>query len=529
MPAGFPAEPISFPLIGTMAIAAIAAIAAIEATATIVMIATIVTIVALSTAMELNAIQGCLYFARPEFLLATNIKALHTRLYTRGVYPNNRNDVPRIDGLSVNLFTEVRHRQLIRFSIGCEYNLPRGRHTMQNLFEQKGRLAVSIGEGYISAYEASMLKAGDIVETANLAGEGYPVYFNGHFLFTAEVVIIGRLVALRIKSLFPSRVEAQLPANPDEVIEMLPFMVRFAEIEISLRELEGVSPGTIINLDKLYSEKEDAQLIVAGIAVAKGKVGVLFENMTLRITEVIAELETSSDLQVRSSGSLVDMVRLGERCKDYDFKRPDKFSRNAVERMKELHGLFMRNLQLKHRIFGDYELIGDQLTFGELFQGFHVEDYNYLLIHSRPWSRRSDAAQETDDRRSRSYFVEPAHARHPATEEQKEFIRKVVKRDQREFADGMFLLLSKTAPVKELADSEEDRSFLLASLRGAWKSVAPMNFQLAKRTDRMDEIKIIHENEMILLIIVRDSATKLDLMYIVYPYLTLEPYMGVLK
>jgi hypothetical protein len=197
--------------------------------------------------------------------------------------------------------------------------------------------------------------------------------------------------------------------------------------------------------------------------------------------------------------------------------------------MKDLHGLFMRNLQLKHRIFGDYELIGDQLTFGELFEDFRIEDFHYLLIRNKPWSRRSGATQGPGERRSRTYFVEPANAHHPATEEQKEFIRRIVARDEREFADGVFLLASKTDPVESLVQTDRDLAFLLASLRGAWKSVVAMNFELAKKTDRVDEIKIIHENEMILMIIVRDSASKLDLMYIVYPYLTLEPYMGVLK
>ena len=41
---------------------------------------------------------------------------------------------------------------------------------MDNLFEKKGKLSVSIGEGYLSAYEASMLKAGDIVTTGTFTG-----------------------------------------------------------------------------------------------------------------------------------------------------------------------------------------------------------------------------------------------------------------------------------------------------------------------------------------------------------------------
>lgn len=402
---------------------------------------------------------------------------------------------------------------------------------MENLFEKKGKLSVSIGEGYLSAYEVSVLKVGDVVETVNLAGEGYPVFLNGYFLFTAEVVIIGKVFALRVASLLPAGVEAQPPANPDEAIEMLPFTVRFAEIEVCLHELIGVGPGTFINLDTLYSDVENAELLVAGIPVARGKVGVTYENMTLRITEITADVDITADLEVRSSGSLLEARRLGEHCKDYDFRRPDKFSRNAIERMKDLHGLFMRNLHLKYRIFDNYNLIGDQLTFGELLRDFSVENYHYLLVQNRPWSSQIRTAQQAGKRslQPSTYYLEPENARHPATEEQREFIRKIVTGDERSFRDGVFLLLSKSGPVDRLAREKEDIDFLLASLRGAWKTLVTMNFQLTKTTDSVDEIKIIHENDMILMIIVRDEEAQLDLMYIVYPYLTLEPYMGVLK
>ena len=63
---------------------------------------------------------------------------------------------------------------------------------MEGAFTKKGKLTISIGEGYLSAYEISVLKQGDIVKTTKLAGEGYSIFFNGHFLFTGEVVVISK-------------------------------------------------------------------------------------------------------------------------------------------------------------------------------------------------------------------------------------------------------------------------------------------------------------------------------------------------
>jgi hypothetical protein len=42
---------------------------------------------------------------------------------------------------------------------------------MENAFTTKGKLTVSIGESYLSAYEISVLKQGDIVKTTKLAGK----------------------------------------------------------------------------------------------------------------------------------------------------------------------------------------------------------------------------------------------------------------------------------------------------------------------------------------------------------------------
>ena len=403
---------------------------------------------------------------------------------------------------------------------------------MKNFFHEKGTLTVSIGEGYLSAYEVSVLKPGDIVTTAKLAAEGFSVFFNGEFLMTAEVVIIDTFFGLRVTSLVPPKVGAQVPGNSDEAIEMLPFMVRLGQIPISLRELKGVGPGTIIHLDSVFSEEEDGELQVAGIPVAKGKVGVTYENMSLRITKIDGEKNALSGLEVRSSGNLIEKDYDTQYTKDYNFKRPDKFSRNAIERMMAIHDLFVRNLRLKYGVFEDYEIIGDQLTFGEFLAERKEQEYQYLLLQNRPWPREIRGEHEAGmlfAAPPSTYYVEREKAQYPATDEHKEFIRTMVTGEGREMLNGVFLCFSQNESIREMVEHEEKRDFLLASLRGAWKNIVSMNFQLGKKTDNVEDIKVMHDNEMILLLTVRAKKNQEDLMHIIYPYLTLHPYVSILN
>ncbi len=403
---------------------------------------------------------------------------------------------------------------------------------MQNVFNTKGTLRLSIGEGYLSAYEVSVLKSGDIVTTAKLAGEGYSVFFNGEFLFTSEVVIIDKFYGLRITSLLPPKSGVEVPGNADEAIEMLPFMVSLGEISTRLADLKGIGPGTIINLDTPYSDEEDAELIVAGIPVARGKVGATYENMSLRITQVYGKQNSVSGMEVRSSGNLLEKDYHTQYTKDYNFKRPDKFSKNAIDRMIAIHDLFVRNLRLKYGLFEDFQVIGDQLTFGEFLANAATQDYHYLLLHNRPWPREIRAEHEAGmlfPAAPSTYYVEPESAQYPVSDEHRELIRSMVVGDGREMLNGVFLCVSRTGTVGQLSEDEEQRSFLLASLRGAWKNIVSMNFQLGKQTDDVEQIKVIHENELVLLLTVRMKDKQKDLMYIIYPYVTLHPYVSILN
>ena len=200
---------------------------------------------------------------------------------------------------------------------------------MGNVFTKNGNLTPSIGEGYLSAHELSILKPGDTVVMAKFAGEGYSVFSNGSFVFTGEIVILIRTFGVRVTSLLPPKAGAEVPENSDDAVEMLPFMIELGEISITLSQLKGVGPGTIVGLGTPFSEDEDAKLIVAGIPVARGKVGATYENMSLRITQIEESDNDMEELEVRSSGNLLEKDYITQFPKDYNFKRPDELNQPA--------------------------------------------------------------------------------------------------------------------------------------------------------------------------------------------------------
>jgi flagellar motor switch protein FliN/FliY len=87
------------------------------------------------------------------------------------------------------------------------------------------------------------------------------------------------------------------PVNLDLLLDVdLEATIRFGEREMLLKEIYGLMPGTVIELDQLINEP--AQLLVAGRTVAWGEVVVVDGNFGLRVTEVA------------SKGQRAEMLRL---------------------------------------------------------------------------------------------------------------------------------------------------------------------------------------------------------------------------
>jgi flagellar motor switch protein FliN/FliY len=76
-----------------------------------------------------------------------------------------------------------------------------------------------------------------------------------------------------------------VPGNLDLLLDVeLEATIRFGEREMLLREVMGLMPGAVVELDQMVNEPAD--LLVAGRLVARGEVVVVDGNFGLRVTEV---------------------------------------------------------------------------------------------------------------------------------------------------------------------------------------------------------------------------------------------------
>jgi flagellar motor switch protein FliN/FliY len=66
---------------------------------------------------------------------------------------------------------------------------------------------------------------------------------------------------------------------------MVPLQVVLGGTSKSLREVADISPGIIIELDRLAGEPLD--LVAAGEVIAKGEVVVIDENFGIRVTGLV--------------------------------------------------------------------------------------------------------------------------------------------------------------------------------------------------------------------------------------------------
>ena len=218
---------------------------------------------------------------------------------------------------------------------------------MEDLFTTKGTLSVSIGEGFLSSFEASTLKKGDIVRTTRLPGMPSMLHFNGVPLCPCEIAVLGGVFAVRITE----RARRDLSPEPgfgtrDDLVEILPSMVRLGSIRMSLEELKAAGPGTFISLGKPYCTDVDAELLVAGIPAATGKVIAFLGSGGCMGIQVDRVSGTSfKEGTIRSSGYLHEPQSLSEKWVPYDFTRPDWFTVNCMARMDAIHALFLRNLK----------------------------------------------------------------------------------------------------------------------------------------------------------------------------------------
>jgi flagellar motor switch protein FliN len=88
-----------------------------------------------------------------------------------------------------------------------------------------------------------------------------------------------------------------LPSNLDLLLDVeLEATIRFGERDMLLRDIFGLMPGTVVELNQLVNEPAD--LLVAGRLIARGEVVVVDGNFGLRVSEVASPGQRAELLQM---------------------------------------------------------------------------------------------------------------------------------------------------------------------------------------------------------------------------------------
>jgi len=403
---------------------------------------------------------------------------------------------------------------------------------MSDFFHKKGTLTVVIGQGWLSSFEVGSLKVGDVVRTGQLAGRPAVIRYNGYEMGPCEVVIIGDLFGVRVTGTEPLGEVVPVPGTRDDLAELLPTDIVLGSIEVSPAELRGVGRNTIVSLGKPFDESADAELWAAGSPLARGKVVVIEEEMGIRVTEALAR--PSAEADIRASGFVLD-PHSRRRVKDYDFKRPDKFTKAAIDTIHDTHSLFLRNLRVRlpdaAGALADqpYPATVDQCTFGEAlqeqaksgtFELFAAENLASRLPERDPadgsrWAARGKALLEADG------------TTHPVTPRSRKFIDELA--SARDYINRQPVLIyhRRGTAISAAIAEPGAREAVLSCLRGGWKNLVDLNLRPTPADDPFAVKPWINGNEMVI-IVSFDGTDGKPALVIVYPYLTLEPLLGVL-
>lgn len=403
---------------------------------------------------------------------------------------------------------------------------------MSDFFHMRGTLTVVIGRGWLSTLEIGSLRVGDVVRTGQLAGRPALIRYNGCEMGPCEVVVIGDLFGVRVTGTEPLGEVVPVPGTRDDLAELLPTDVVLGSIAVTPDELRGVGRNTIVSLGKPFSGSADAELWAAGMPLARGKVVVIEEEMGIRVTEVL--VGPSAEAEIRASGFVLD-PHSRRRVKDYDFKRPDKFTKTAIDNIHDTHCLFLRNLRVRlpdaAGALADqpFPATVDQCTFREALQEQAKAGTFELFAAENSGVRRPDSSEADGSRyaaRGKALLEESGTA-HPVAPGSRKFIDELA--SVRDYVNRQPVLIyhRNGTPVSAAMGNNAAREALLACLRGGWKNLVDLNLKPTPADDPFAEKPWINGNEMVV-IVSFNGTDGTPALVIVYPYLTLEPLLGVL-
>ena len=412
---------------------------------------------------------------------------------------------------------------------------------MEKYLDKEGELSVIMVKGFISLYESCNLKKGDVIQLSTIQSNPLSLYFNGIFLGKGEVVILGKFVSkfdsnierlgIRLYDLNDHDTTNTFPGAMDKLLDIVPVYLELDKIQISLNDLKGLGVPSFIGLEKEYNKEEDVELLAAGQPIAYGKLIVVNDNFGIRITKVY--YKNNPDIPFRSSGSIIDVNSGDYAIRDWNFKRPDKFSRNQILSIKNIHNVFVNNLKLLIPDIKKYKVERiDQIVFCEIYDEIKT-NHAYITFRNetRPMAVSSmDVVKLKSKKDIPKYYIQQKRSKFKPPCYLIEHLKKISNKEIKVRWESLILLaIYKKSHLAKLNTENKINKSILESLQNAWKTIGNINFRLKSMLESFEKAKIVPDNDMCISIKIIDESNPGANMIIIYPYITLSPYLDLLE
>lgn len=392
------------------------------------------------------------------------------------------------------------------------------------LMNQKVTLSLVIGKTWLSKWETSRLAVGDIIRTPSVCGRPYSLTLNDRYLCRGEIVVLGGRFGTRLTG-FDG--EPQGPDRPavEEIFELLPAEVRLTACQAyAMQELDGLISGAIVEFEEPYREDEDADLVVCGVTLARGKVVSLGETFGLKLTRVHGAHATQEPPRI--SFNRVEAAAAGALVvKPYNWKRPDKFTRGAITRIRRTHELFLENAPFFHPVFAGWRVAAiDQCAFYE--EKGRLAALGHLAVIRAPRaagpSRGSFASVQNP-----KVQVQPVGSPNPPLPPAfVEYLKGKGSNPSSFEAQAVLLACQKDSAVAEALKGTPHEA-ILQPLRNGWKHVVAMDFVVDRVVNEMAQAEIVPDNDMVISVTLGGPGG--EEVILIYPYIMLEPYLPYLE
>jgi flagellar motor switch/type III secretory pathway protein FliN len=403
---------------------------------------------------------------------------------------------------------------------------------MNNILDIKSPLSVILGRGFLSLYEINTLSVGDVIMSDKPAENPCLLLLNNNFLCRCEVVVLDKQFGVRIMDMVNDDLPPVSPGVVEEAMEILPVSIRLDEISVSLKELQGLTYGSLVGLEREYSDEEDTELLAAGIPVASGKAVYVDDNIGMRITRVYSP--KTENIELRSSTYRISAGIPGPEIKEYSFKRPRKFSSKKLAKLNKIHAGYLQTLQLLVPGIKDHHLIGTEETmYHEIFEKLNGR-YFYHVIEIDAHTGRGkdpvyDTAKGSDGKTAKKAFLAQADSPHYPKEWDFSPDRQAFKAMKATNANAL-IWASKKGSVFSRIDSENGiKELILSPLKNGWKSLLNIDFRFLKRSDDPKEVEILPPNNMVLVFAMGEEGSKEPDSILIYPYIAIEPVIHLLS